>query len=111
LTNCLVFSRLRITPELDRLTFHTMAGARATRIKKTPTPTVCSFRYSSAIRCLRSPALQSITGTSCVSAQARTRRANLPANRIRCALSNCSSLSSCQRRHHTRNPPGLGPSG
>ncbi len=49
----------------------------------TPTVTVCVRRYSSAIRCLRSPALQSITGTALSLAQARTRRANRPARRIR----------------------------
>ena len=51
-----------------------------------------------------------MTGTPLACAQARTRRANRPANRIRCALSSVSSESSCQRRHHTRNPPGLCPS-
>jgi predicted TIM-barrel fold metal-dependent hydrolase len=40
-------------------------------------------RYSSAIRCLRSPAVQPVTGTALSAAQARTRRANRPASRIR----------------------------
>src|SRR6266571_5781896 len=53
---------LPMTPaELLRIS-HTLAGARATRIKNTPVPTACAARYSSAIRCLRSPRLQSITG-------------------------------------------------
>ena len=38
-------------------------------------------------------------------------RANRPASRIRCVSSRSSSESPCQRRHHTRNPPGLWPSG
>jgi hypothetical protein len=33
----------------DRLTFHTVAGARATRTRNTPVRTGCSARYSSAI--------------------------------------------------------------
>ncbi|HZJ05215.1 MAG TPA: hypothetical protein VFD59_07065 [Nocardioidaceae bacterium] len=53
MTNWRVLARLRIIPEPDLLTFHTVAGARATSTKKTPTPTSCSRRYSSAIRCLR----------------------------------------------------------
>jgi hypothetical protein len=40
----------------------------------------CAARCSSAIRCLRSPALQQITGTPVVVAQALTRRANRPTN-------------------------------
>ena len=100
-----------ITPPADRLTFHTVARARATRTRKTPGPTLWLARYSSAIRCLRSPALQSITGTPFAAAQARTRRANRPGSRIRCASSSSASESPCQRRHQTRNPPGLWPSG
>ena len=107
------FSRFMITPAADRFTFHTVARARAraTRIMKTPVLTVFPARYSPAIRCLRSPALQSITGTPFALAQARTRRANRPASRIRCTSSSSASESPCQRRHHTRNPPGLCPSG
>jgi len=74
-----------IAPLADRFTFHTEARDRATRIRKTPRPTTCPDRYSSAISCLRSPALQSITGTPFAFAHARTRRANRPASRIRCA--------------------------
>jgi hypothetical protein len=48
------------------------------------------------------------TGMACARAEARTRRANRPAIRIRCVLSSCSS-SACSRRHHVRNPPGLCP--
>ena len=77
-------ARLPITvPSADRRTSHTIAGALATRIMNTPGPTECVRRYSSAIRCLRSPAVQSITGTALSAAQARTRRANRPARRIR----------------------------
>src|ERR1017187_10217718 len=54
-----------------------------TRIMNTPGPTEWVRRYSSAIRCLRSPAVQSITGTVLAAAQARTRRAKRPARRIR----------------------------
>ena len=49
-------------PSAERRTSHTVAGARATRIKNTPGPTGCVRRYSPAIRCLRSPRTQSITG-------------------------------------------------
>ena len=111
MTYSLFFSRFVMTPPADRLTFHTDARARATRIRKTPRPTLWPARYSSAIWCLRSPALQSITGTPFAAAQARTRRANRPASRIRCASSSSSSQSPCHRRHHTRNPPGLCPIG
>ena len=95
----------------ERATFHTVAGALATSTRNTPVPTSWVARYASAMRCLRSPALQKITGTSLAAPQALTRRANRPASRIRCVLSNSASLSPCQRRHHTRNPPGLCPSG
>jgi hypothetical protein len=98
-------------PARGRFTFHTVARARATKIKKTPGPTTFLARYSSAIRCLRSPALPSITGTPFAPAQARTRRAKRPASRIRCASSSPSSESPCHRRHQVRNPPGLCPSG
>ena len=111
MTYSLFFSSAVMTPPADRFTFHTAARARATKIKKTPGLTTFLARYSSAIRCLRSPALQSITGTPFAPAQARTRRANRPASRIRCASSSSASESSCHRRHHTRNPPGLCPSG
>src|SRR4029077_14135952 len=47
----------------ERATFHTGAGALATSTKNTPTPTSWVARYASAMRCLRSPALQKITGT------------------------------------------------
>ena len=41
MTNWRVFSRLQILPDfVDRVTFHTVAGAFATRIKNTPIPTV-----------------------------------------------------------------------
>ena len=63
------------------------------------------------MRCLRSPAVQKITGTPLAAPHALTRRANRPAIRIRCVLSSSASLSSCQRRHQARNPPGLCPSG
>jgi hypothetical protein len=106
LTNAFFLPRLRIVPAEVRWTSQTVAGARATRIKNTPGLTVCSARYSCAIRCLRSPRPQSITGMSFAAANARTRRANRPANRIRCALSSCAS-SPYSRRHQTRNPPGL----
>ncbi len=99
------FSKLTITPERDWVTFHTVAGARATSTMNTPIPTGWAARYSSAIRCLRSPALLSITGTPLALAQPRTRRAKRPAMRIRCVLSRCSS-EPCKRRHHVRNPPG-----
>ncbi|PIJ36166.1 hypothetical protein BMW24_005465 [Mycobacterium heckeshornense] len=103
---------LTITPVLaERATFHTGAGALATSTKNTPVPTAWVARYSSAMRCLRSPALQKTTGTLLAAPQALTRRANRPAIRIRWVLSSSASLSSCSRRHHTRNPPGLYPSG
>jgi hypothetical protein len=105
------FSRFPMTPPADRFTFHTVARARATMIKNTPGPTTFLARYSSAIRCLRSPALHSMTGTAFAFAQARTRRANRPGSRIRCASSRSASESPCQRRHQVRNPPGLWPSG
>src|SRR5439155_142466 len=57
--------------------------------------------------CLRSPCLQSMTGIPFALADARSRRAKRPAIRIRCALSRCSSLSPCSRRHQIRKPPGL----
>jgi hypothetical protein len=47
-----------------RATFHTVAGALATSTRNTPVPTSRVARYASAMRCLRSPALQKITGTS-----------------------------------------------
>src|ERR1700756_2612428 len=62
-----------ITPPGDRRTFHTVARARATRTRKTPGPTLWLARYSSAIWCLRCPALQSITGTAFAGAQPRPR--------------------------------------
>ena len=95
----------------ERTTFHTGAGALATSTKNTPMPTSWVARYASAMRCLRSPAVQKITGTPLAAPHALTRRANRPASRIRWVLSSSASLSSCQRRHHTRNPPGLYPSG
>jgi hypothetical protein len=105
-------ARLTKTPPSERRTSHTVAGAFATRTRNTPGPTTgCSARYRSAISCLRSPALQSITGTPAEAAHARTRRANRPAKRIRWLLSNVASEPSCSWRHHTRNPPGLWPNG
>ena len=95
-----------MTPRAERCTFHTLAGAFATRIRNTPGGTEFSSRYCSAIRCLRSPAVQKITGTPFAAAQALTRRANRPAIRIRCVSSSWSSLP-CSRRHQDRNPPGL----
>lgn len=50
-------SWLTMAPAADRFTFHTVAGALATRTRNTPVPTAWVARYSSAIRCLRSPAL------------------------------------------------------
>ena len=47
-----------MTPLAVRLTSHTLAGAFAASTRNTPVPTSCVARYSSAIRCLRSPALQ-----------------------------------------------------
>jgi hypothetical protein len=99
-----------MTPRAERCTFHTPAGALAARIKNTPGATEFSSRYCSAIRCLRSPALQKMTGTPFAAAQAFTRRANRPAIRIRCVSSSWSSLP-CSRRHQHRNPPGLCPIG
>ena len=95
----------------ERATFHTGAGALATSTRNTPMPTSWLARYASAMRCLRSPALQKMTGTALAAPQALTRRANRPAIRIRWVLSSSASLSSCQRRHQMRNPPGLCPSG
>jgi len=95
-------------PALERLTFQTMAGARATNTKNTPTGTGPASRCSWAIRCFRSPALQVITGTSLALAQPRTRRAKRPAIRIKWVSSRSSSLP-CQRRHQVRNPPGPQP--
>ena len=40
MTYSVFFSRPMITPPGDRLTFHTVARARATRIRKTPGPTL-----------------------------------------------------------------------
>src|SRR4051812_37505912 len=105
LTKARFLARLTSTPSAERVTSQTGATARATRIRNTPRSTSWVARYSSAISCLRSPRLQSITGMPCAAAEARTRRANRPAIRIRCALSNCSS-SPCRRRHQVRNPPG-----
>ncbi len=45
----------------DRFTFHTIARARATKTKNTPGSTTWLARYSSAIWCLRCPALRSGT--------------------------------------------------
>ena len=89
----------------ERCTFHTGAGALAASTRNTPIPISWVARYSSAMRCLRCPALQKITGTPFAPPHALTRRANRPAIRIRCVLSNSASLSPCQRRHDTRNPP------
>ena len=111
MTYSVFFSRVKMPPPGDRFTFHTVARARATKIMKTPGPTVWPARYSSAIWCLRCPALHSITGTAFAAAQARTRRANRPGSRIRCASSRSASESPCHRRHQTRNPPGLCPIG
>ena len=97
-----------IRPAFDRVTFHTGAGARATRTRNTPIGTGPASRYSWAMRCFRSPALVSMTGTSLALAQPRTRRAKRPARRIRCVLSSRSS-SPCQRRHQVRKPPGPWP--
>jgi hypothetical protein len=47
-----------MAPLAVRLTSHTVAGAFATRTRNTPVPTARPARYSSAIRCLRSPDLQ-----------------------------------------------------
>ena len=83
-----------------------IAGALATMTMNTPGPTEWARRYSSAIRCLRSPAVQSITGDALSAAQARTRRANRPARRIRSALSSTASASASlppiRRRHQVR---------
>ncbi|MGH3921995.1 MAG: hypothetical protein ACRDTT_03840 [Pseudonocardiaceae bacterium] len=106
MTKARFLARFPMTPLAERATSHTGATARATKIRNTPGPTVCVARYSSASWCLRSPRLQSMTGIPCTLAEARTRRANRPAIRIRCALSNCSSQPSCSRRHQVRNPPG-----
>ena len=70
MTYSLFFSSAVMTPPADRFTFHTVARALATKIKKTPGLTTFLARYSSAIRCLRCPALQSITGTPFAPAQA-----------------------------------------
>src|ERR1700757_4518822 len=50
------------------------------------------------MRCLRSPALQKITGTSLAAPHALTRRGKRPASRIRWGLSSSLSLSLCPRR-------------
>ena len=42
----------------DRFTFQTGPGAFATKMRNTPGPIECVFRYSAAIRYLRSPALR-----------------------------------------------------
>ena len=83
----LFFSIFVMTPRAERCTFHTAAGALAARIKNTPVVTTCVSRYSPAIRCLRCPAVQKMTGTPFAAAHALTRRANRPAIRIRCVLS------------------------
>ena len=50
---------LLISPlDCDRVTSQTLAGAFAASTRNTPMPTSWVPRYSSAIRCLRSPALQ-----------------------------------------------------
>src|SRR5207244_4224833 len=86
-------------------------AAVAVPAQRSPRPVTSPLaRSSPAMRCWRSPALQKRTGTPSAAPQALTRRASRPAIRIRCALSSVSSLSSCRRRHHTRNPPGLCPS-
>jgi hypothetical protein len=100
-----------MTPRAERCTFHTLAGALATRTRNTPGATECVSRYSPAIRCLRSPALQKMSGTPFAAAHALTRRANRPAIRIRCVSSSRSSLPPYSRRHQVRNPPGLTPIG
>jgi hypothetical protein len=92
----------------ERCTFHTGAGALAASTRNTRVPTSWVARYSSAMRCLRSPALQKITGTPFAAPHALTRRANRPAIRIRCVLSSSASQSSCQRRHRPGYWPRLG---
>jgi hypothetical protein len=52
-------------------------------IKKTPSRTSVLARHSSAISNLCSPPLQILMGTLLASAQARSRRRNRPANRMR----------------------------
>ena len=42
--------------------------------QNTPVPTSCSARYASAMRCLRCPAVQKITGTRLAAPHALTRR-------------------------------------
>ena len=64
MTYSLLLSMLTIRPAADRFTFHTVAGALAASTKNTPVSTSCVARYSSAMRCLRWPDLQKITGTS-----------------------------------------------
>ena len=64
-----------MTPPAERCTFHTLAGALAARTRNTPGDTEFSARYCSAIRCLRSPAVQKITGTPFAAAQGWLHRA------------------------------------
>jgi hypothetical protein len=80
-------------------------------VRRNAPPRVPGPRAASAIRCLRCPAVQKISGTPLAAAQALTRRANRPAIRIRCVSSSWSSLPPCSRRHQVRSPPGLTPIG
>src|SRR5260370_37441833 len=79
-------------------------GARPTRTRNRPRPTLCSARYSSAVRCFFSPRSQSITATALACAQPRNRRLKRPAMRIRCSLSSLSS-DPYSDRHQFRKPP------
>ena len=77
-------SRLTMAPVVrERCTFHTGAGALTASTKSTPVPTRWVARYSSAMRCLRSPALQKITGTPFAAPHALTRHPNGSARRCR----------------------------
>src|SRR2546428_14130236 len=58
----LLVSRLQITPRLDFFTSQTVATARPTRIKNSPRAAGFLCRCSSAILCLSSSRLQSMTG-------------------------------------------------
>jgi hypothetical protein len=48
LTKAIFLARLTITPLLERVSAHTAAEARATKMRNTPGPTEWLARYSSA---------------------------------------------------------------
>ena len=95
-----------MTPRAERCTFYTLAGAFAARTRNTQGATEFCSRYCSAIRCLRSPALQKMTGHA-VRGRPGLDAPGEPARHPHQVRVIQLVVTAVQRRHQHRNPPGL----